>query len=272
MKTYAVLALFSLAFLTGAKADITIVSDIKSADIESAEMGNMTMKLANGKVRVDTGPAHIIILPSEKKMLIIVDAQKMVMVKSLDDPTQSPNGGEPPTIERTGKTEKISGYDCQQILLKDKKGRITELWVSSAAPDMAQFASSFKALVSANPKKSGFDWTGVMSQKDLNTYPIRSIQYSADGKEEMRITVLSINQNPVPASEFVAPAGYMEMKMPNFGGVDGTDVGASSPSSAPANPMLEMQRKMKNGQAPSQEDIQKMQDMAKQMQQQMQNK
>jgi hypothetical protein len=139
---------------------------------------------------------------------------------------------------------------------------------------MAQFASSFQALRRANPKKSDFEWAGLMSQKDLNTYPIRTIRYAADGKEEMRVTVLSISTAAIAASEFVAPAGYTEMQMPDFGGVGGTDIGADSPapSSAPATNSMqaiqEMQKKMKAGQAPSAQDIQKLQDMAKQMQQQ----
>lgn len=279
MKTHLALALSFFAALTGARADLTIVSEIKTADVTPASGGNMTMKLAGGKVRVDTGPAHIIILPAEEKMLVIVDAQKMCMVKSLKNPSsQASKDGEPPAIERTGKKETISGFDCEQVLLKDKKGRVSEIWVSPAAPDMTEFVSTFKTLARINPKKNDFEWSGLMSEKDLNRYPIRAIRYNAEGKEETRITVLSINHDPVPASVFVKPDGYQEMQMPDFGGQGGTDIASSSPSSpspAPANPMQaiqEMQKKMQSGQAPSQEDIKKMQDMAKQLQQQMQAK
>jgi len=76
------------------------------------------------------------------------------------------------------------------------------------------------------------------------------IRVLADGKEEMRITTLSISKDPVPPSEFIKPAGYTEMAMPDFGGLGGTDIAPTSSSgSAPANPMQQiqdMQKKMKS--------------------------
>lgn len=264
MKTYLAFTFSFLALLAGSRADLTIVSEIKSSDVNPTG-GNMTMQLAGGKVRVDTGPAHMIVLPSEKKLLVLVAEQKMCMVKSLDDPAGQPSKtGEPPVVERTGKKETISGFDCEQVLLKDKKGGVTEIWTSPAAPDMSEFVSTFQTVARLHPAAAKYDWTGTLSQKDLNTYPIRVIRYDNEGKEETRMTVLSINKDTVPPSVFAVPAGYQTVEMPDFGGLGGTDIGSS-----PANPMQalqEMQKKMQNGQKPSAEDIRKMQEQLQQMQ------
>ena len=275
MKIQAILGLLFVAILSAAKADLTIVSDIQSKDLAAAPAGNMTMKLSNGKVRVDTGPAHIIVLPLEKKMLVLVDAQKICMVKSLNNLTAPEGSGEKPTIERTGKKETINGYDCEQILLKDKKGRITEIWSSPSAPDMSEFASTFKSIAQLNPKKSEFEWSGMMSEKGLNTYPIRAIRYGENGKEESRVTVLSINKDSIPASLFVKPDGYMEMQMPDFGGLGGTDIAPTGPSSSNApNSMQQLQDMQKRMQTHTltPEEKQKLLQMGQQLQQQMQSK
>jgi len=264
MRTRFALVFIALVISLNARADLTIVSDVNSATPSAVgNFSTMTMKLAAGKVRVETGPAHVVILPTEKKMYVIMDAQRMCMVKSLNSAVpKASSAGEKPTVQRTGKTETISGYPCEQILLKDKQGRVTEIWASEMAPDMKEFVPTFDLLAELNPKKSEYEWTGMMTEKGLNTYPIRLIRYGIDGKEESRVTVTSISKEPIPASDFSKPNGYLEMQMPDLGGFGGSNHGDHT--SRPALPtgggnslekIQEMQKKMQSGTQPSRAEI-----------------
>ncbi|MES2307786.1 MAG: DUF4412 domain-containing protein [Verrucomicrobiota bacterium] len=248
------------------RADLTIKSEMV---ISGGDFGSMpmTMKLTAGKTRTDMqspmGAISTITLVEEKKMIMLMAMQKMYIVHDIENLNQTAEDQviKVPTIERTGKKEKISGFDCEQILLKQEDGAVQELWISPDAPDISEFASTWQSMAKDANSKASFSWMMLMvKNKDLQHYPIRVIAHSPDGKETVKMTVLEFNQSKLSSDLFVPPADYHEQKIPSFGAGD-------------MKKMREMQEKMKksgeDSQSPSPEQIEALkQQMMKMMQSQ----
>jgi hypothetical protein len=56
---------------------------------------------------------------------------------------------------------------------------------------------------------------GMPDYRDFPGLPLRS-RVKMEGQVEITSTIVSVNQNALSESDFAVPAGYEEMKMPNF--------------------------------------------------------
>jgi hypothetical protein len=250
-------------------ADLTVKSEMSSPESGDTPMP-MVMKLGSGQMRMEMqspmGGVCTIIKPQEKKMIIVMNETKTYMVRDMSHaPTSATSDEEaPPTVERTGKKEKISGYECEQVLFKQKDGSVTEFWFSPKAPSIREFGNTFQSLAQNGPGKMGFSWTRFLFQNaDLSTYPVRMIARSASGTEVNRTTVSSFDSAALPADTFQPPVGYTEQKLPGFGG------GAGGGDMEKFRAMQqEMMKQAQTGQQPTPEQVEAMKAMAEKMQQQ----
>lgn len=90
---------------------------------------------------------------------------------------------------KTGKTEKIHGYDCEQYLMKDAQGT-TEMWL----------AKDFSPVKGLSHEMSGSFFT-----------PFRVITYDPSGKEMSRQEVTKIEKKKLADSLFKPPADYKKL-------------------------------------------------------------
>lgn len=241
-------------------ADLTIRSEMDLSERGGSPM-QVTSRFTSGKMRSDmqteAGPVSSIMLLNEKKMIILMAAQKMYIVQDLKtNSTKTKEEESLPKIERTGKKETISGYECEQVLFKHNEDSVQEFWFSAKAPEIGEYASAFEAMEGQYTSKKSFSWLKFMLEnKDLKTYPIRMISYGKDGKIETKMTVLSFESTTHSPDLFLPPPDYREQKIPSFGGGE-------------MDKMREMQEKMKKsgGKGPTPEEIEAMQDWAKKIQ------
>lgn len=100
----------------------------------TTDQGTMPMtymtKGENVRVEMEGRPgmkAAFLIDAKENKSVMLMEQMKMYMEVSA--PPAADSGKPKPQITKTGKTQKILGYDCQQFLIKDGEMQ-SEVWVT----------------------------------------------------------------------------------------------------------------------------------------------
>jgi hypothetical protein len=263
---HSLLFIFIAGFSSLLKADLTINMESSHHEMNI----NSTMKISSGNFRMDADTGSVIFLSGEKKMIVLMPQQKKYMVMTSDYLKSVTGQNEDKNIEtpefiRTGKTETINGFNCEQVIIKMSNGQKSELWVSKTAPSVLDFAKSMSSFSSSQSSKMGLSWLNMMNQnKDLSTFPIRTISFDPNGSEIGRMTVTSFSEGKVSSSEFIPPSDYTEMQMPNMPGMNSAGSGGSSGLDLEA--MKKMQQQMMKGGKPSQQQIEQLKKMAEEMQ------
>ena len=179
---------------------------------------NYSMKGSSMRIDMEAGKGESFgsIMNMEKhEMLVIMNAQKMYMTmplqaaeakirESVDQHTAN--------AEKTGKTDTILGYKCEQWLFHDKD-RTSEAWV-------AEGLGTFMGLGGGGPMGGGRKpsaWEAGL--KGHGGFPLRVIERDGSGKEVSRMEATKIEPGPLPASLFEPPAGFQKFEMPNLGGL-----------------------------------------------------
>lgn len=218
---------FFLAILTlgirSSHADLTMVQEIENFDEnDSSRKEQIVTQISGKRLRLDLGQMMSSIILSEKKITYsIMHESRQYVVLSHDQPggkgAMIPGGtssktAEGPAPEKTGKTEKISGYTCRQVLLRDPSGPVMEIWLSEDAMEMSAFLKEFQGF----GEFSMAQMLGELEKHpELRGVPIRVIQYDSS-KMRMRYTVKRLDAGNVPDSAFEVPAGYAEIKPGDF--------------------------------------------------------
>jgi uncharacterized membrane protein YgcG len=167
---------------------------------------------------------------AKQEMLMLMPEQGMYMVMPIKKPIDKAvkeAGESTAEIERTGKTETILGYKCDQIVVKDK-GAVTEMWV---ATDLGTFmglgggmggggGGGMGAMFGGGRKGgggAGAKWEEVLKGK--GGFPLRVVSHDAAGKETFKMEATKIEPGALPDSLFVPPEGMQKFDMPDMGGM-----------------------------------------------------
>jgi hypothetical protein len=120
------------------------------------------------------------------------------------------------TVERTGKTETILGYKCEQVFVKSKNTNV-EVWATDqlgtymgTQPGGAGGGGGMFGR-GRQTAAQGQAWEKVFQGKDF--FPLRSISLDSKGKELMRMDVVAIDKKSLPQSEFEPPADFQKFDM-----------------------------------------------------------
>lgn len=189
----------------------------------------VTLRVSKGKVRFDLperltrasggpfGKASYVIFDSDaKKLFIISDPARQAMSLDLNEggflrdvgsgaPPAGPRPGPavpaqvPSRITKTGKSDAVAGYACEEW---DVTSDHREATVCVASQEVPWFA--FPAAASLPTEK------GWMAEfVDGKHVPLRFVSYGRDGvTEDKRVEVTKIDKKKLPASDFDPPAGY----------------------------------------------------------------
>jgi hypothetical protein len=157
-----------------------------------------------------SGTGTIIMRLAEKRVIILMPEQKQYMVQNLDleKAAKDLKVGET-TIERTGQTERIAGYECAQYLIKNRYGS-TEIW---AAEGINGYIGTGGA-GGRGGATAASAWETVVREKGL--FPLRTITYNVKGKETMRLEAISVEAQRLSDDLFQPPADYTEFTMPGM--------------------------------------------------------
>ncbi|HTL68995.1 MAG TPA: DUF4412 domain-containing protein [Lacunisphaera sp.] len=195
---------------------------------------NMDYSMKGRKLRMDMdaqGRTVSSIMDLEKlEMTMLMPEQGMYMVmpikKPVEQAAQSANEGTA-EVERTGRTETILGYKCDELVVMDK-GTTTNMWVASdlgtfmglgggGGPPSggglgAMFGGGHKASSPAAAK-----WEEVLKGK--GGFPLRVISHDSKGKETFKMEVTKIQPESLPDTLFVPDPGLKKFQMPDLGGM-----------------------------------------------------
>ncbi len=174
--------------------------------------------MKGGKVRVDITPQASAIVDSKTgDVQTLMHSQKLVLtipgekVKALQKMALQ-NSGTGTTTEpkATGNKETISGYACEEYEM-ESNGAKMRIWVTQELSESDDVWADLEGLSGEmDPFK------GLLKKTNVPGFPIRTVAESPTiGK--MTLTLVGINRDTLPESDFKVPAGYRAMDMPTFG-------------------------------------------------------
>jgi hypothetical protein len=163
------------------------------------------------------GEMAMIFNMKERKLITLMPQMNSYMERTIDTAAQTPQGGKKPEFTKTGKTEKILGYDCEQYIVKEEKTE-TEVWAAKGLgtfmrPGMGGPMGGGRGGMGAGEAASS--WVQEIRSKGF--FPLRAVTKNAEGKEESRMEVTKVEKKSLDASLFKAPEGWQKMEMPMFG-------------------------------------------------------
>ena len=202
-----------------AHADLTIVQKVEGA----GPISDITIKIKGDKARIEAGPKVITIIDSktgditnllndqkkvirisgEKAKAIAEMARKFINKKEVLAQATKPKA--------TGKKETIDGYETEEYVTDTPNYHAT-YWIATKYPDYPAILGQMEVM-----QNGAFESVrkGMPDYRDFPGLPLRS-RVKMEGQVEITSTIVSINQNALSESDFAVPAGYEEMKMPNF--------------------------------------------------------
>jgi hypothetical protein len=192
-------------FGSGFEGDITIHTTRASS---AGAAQDMTVRAKGDKLRFDSmsngETSSALYDPSSNKLVIVMDAQKAYMDMDFSSRSAAPNT-DPKTsaVEKTGKTETIAGYDCEDWTVKDPSGTRTEVC-------MAEGLAFFD--LEAVRHGGGASWNKAL--RDKKYFPLRSIEYDTGGKEVSRSEVTKIDAKKLDDAVFAVPKDYTKLPTP----------------------------------------------------------
>jgi Domain of unknown function (DUF4412) len=183
-----------------------------------------TMKGQKMRMDVNTeGHSATMIMDLAKlEMMMMMPEQRMYMVmpmkqavnKAMDQAEQK--GGANADIQRTGKTDKILGYDVEQILVTDKeKGTVTEIWL---APDLGMFMGMGGGMGGRRGGAAAAKWEEAL--KGHGGFPLRVLTRDPKGNQTFKMEATKIDPSSQPDDLFNPPDGYRKFVMPDMGGLN----------------------------------------------------
>lgn len=217
MKLLRLLATASLALLATARADLTIVQKVDGA----GSVHRITMKVKGDKARVEASPQVTTIIDAKTGAITnLIHEQKIVMTipgdkaKAMAEMAKSFAKDEAPmqaTPKATGKKETINGYETEEYVTDSPKFHAS-YWVATSYPDYARILDQMAIL-----QKGAFAsiTKGMPDYHALPGMPLRT-QVKIPDQPEITSTIESVSVAALPDSDFTAPAGYSEMKLPAF--------------------------------------------------------
>jgi hypothetical protein len=173
---------------------------------------DMVVQTKGDKLRFDTkaptgDPMHGVFDPTANKVVVYLDGTKTYMDMDFSKPGATPNvDGASGSVNKTGKHETVAGYDCENWTVSDPTGKKTELCI---AQGIAFFdVGGLKAGPSASPSALAKEF------REKKSFPLRSIEYDAAGKELSRMEVTKIEKKSIPDASFQVPPGYTKLQLP----------------------------------------------------------
>lgn len=181
---------------------------------------DLTMKGQVQRMDLNAGghDASMIFDMGKREMTILMHEQHMYMVRPMTDvpkTDETKSVESTAELEKTGKTETILGYKCQQLLVKEKDA-VTELWVAEGLGTFMGMGGGGNPMGGGPRGGSAAKWEKIL--KGTSGFPLRVISRDPAGKETFKMEATRITPGPQPDSEFAPPADYQKFAMPNFGG------------------------------------------------------
>ena len=193
--------IFGLSFSPAAFADLTLAT--QSTDFtKGGKQQEDTWLISKGRAQYGS----MILLPGEGKVITLFTDQKIFIAAPLFKGPVYPSHQ---VWVKTGKTEKIAGFDAEQWVQKYKKkpDQISdEVWIGGGAGLGKQYTDVFEgqmALINPIINAVGFD----LLKQGL---ALRYIQYDLEAKPLTTITATKVDTAELDPALFAPPTDYTE--------------------------------------------------------------
>ena len=208
-----------LAGAASLQADLTLVQKVDMVGTP----GEVTIKFKDDKVRIDPAPqvsmitdaktGDTITLMHREKKAMRMSADKMKaaadMVKKFSGATP---GEQKSKLVSVGRKEVVNGIPTEIFTANTAVGKAT-YYIAVNYPDAAGILQEMKTAQSSVLASSG---ANIPDFNDLPGVPVKIEMDTVRGHVVM--TLVSIKRDPIPIGEFVVPADYTEVKMPDIFG------------------------------------------------------
>lgn len=230
VKSFALPLLCIVTFpVGGARADLTIVQKIEgtgAAAPDGKAPTQMVFKIKGDKARIDTAPELSTIIDSktgdvlnvmndQKSYLRVSGQQARAVADTASRFRSKAQPEEKPKLVATGKKETINGYEAEEYVSETPQFKAS-YWICGSYPDGVAILKQLQAIT---PQSWGLDNNSMPDYRDFPGVPLRT-RISFGGKEIVS-TLVSVNTDPLPATDFAPPVGYKEMKLPDIGKILG---------------------------------------------------
>lgn len=159
----------------------------------------------------------------QERMKTMTPEQRAQMEKMLGTRIPGSEAQPQPEIKRTSRNDKINGYSCTYVEVREGSTLTDEICVAppNALKGSAELMSSAKkmsALVNDMMASMDAPWLKQMAQKQIQNFealggiPVMS-RHFVDGKPQNETSLASIGSEAVAASLFEIPAGYTRKDM-----------------------------------------------------------
>jgi hypothetical protein len=213
--------LILLALAVTARADLTIVQQVGGA----GPLAEVTMKIKGDKARIEASPEvtmifdgktgeSISIMHSQKIAMRTSAAQAKAAAAAITGKVAAPNaegaGAGKSKVRSTGKKETIDGYEAEEYVTETPSYKAS-YWIAKNYPQGDEIV---KQLQSMTPQAFSTSALATPDFRDFPGLPIRTNVTMGDTK--IVSTIKSVKTEPLPDSDFMVPAGYKEMKVPDM--------------------------------------------------------
>jgi hypothetical protein len=150
------------------------------------------------------------------EMILLMSEQKMYMVMPMKDTVEKAVAKaevKDPNIEKTGLTETILGYKCDEYINKEKN-TTTEIWIAEGLGAFMGLGDNSGGGMFGK-KKATTGWEEKFKGK--SGFPLRVVTRDSKNKETFRMEATKIEPGSLPASLFQPPAGWEKFQIPNMG-------------------------------------------------------
>lgn len=175
-------------------------------------------------IRIDMtaeGQSFASIMDMKKmEMLMLMPSEQMYMVMPMRDTVEKAAknmDGKEPDVEKTGRTETILGYKCEEYISRDKNST-TEIWIAEglgAFMGLGESGGGPMGGMLGGKKKASRGWEEKFKGKP--GFPLRVVSRDGKSKETFRMEATKVEPGSLPASLFQPPAGWQKFQMPNMG-------------------------------------------------------
>jgi hypothetical protein len=224
LRLFAVASLLTASFSYGAGAFEGKVSLAMSSGKGKTQVLDYSIKDTSIRIDLNAEGQSVATIMDLKKMemLMLMPSEKMYMVMPLKDKIEKAVGdavAKEPNVEKTGRTDTILGYKCEEYVSKDRD-TTTEIWLAEGLGTFMGLGSGGgnpMAGMFGGKQKAAAGWEEKFKGKA--GFPLRVISRDAKSRETFKMEATKIEPGSLPASQFQPPAGWQKFQMPDMGGM-----------------------------------------------------
>ena len=166
---------------------------------------DLVIETKDEKMRIEVGGSWMLYDPKTSTVTMVNPATKTYTPIDFKSPSapQANTSADTSQIEKSGRHETIAGVDCEKWTVHDK-GKRSEVCIAQGI-----------AFFDMGSLKSGQGSGGLAKElRDKKLFPLRDVEYDADGKELSRMEVTKVEKKSIPDADLEIPKGYTKTALP----------------------------------------------------------